>query len=241
MTRVPSVSGSDTSTVLLFRIAAGCAVVGALAVSFVLALLGDVPRGDPVAVLEHVNDRPWMWMRLSGILGMLAWVVAFAALARAVSGERARVIADLARPLLAVAVAVFAVDYAVDGLSVGQVAIDWADGSVSSEVLVERAQVLELVAGATSILSQALLGLALLVHAVAYLFTDDFPKVVTWFGVVGCAGWFVGGGLLFAGVPGVSFELFLPFSMLTMLWVLAVGVLAWRRGTRVARAGPALS
>lgn len=234
---LPVTETSDTPTVPLLRIAACAAVAGVLAVSVVLALLGDVPRGEPAAVLDHVNDRPWVWMRLSGILGMLAWVVAFAALARSMRGERARAIAGLAQSLLVVAVAVFAVDYAVDGVGVAQVANAWADGTAPRDELLQQTQTLELVAGGLSILSQALLGLALLVHALAQLDTDEFPKLLTWLGIVGCAGWFLGGSLRFAGVPGVSFELFIPFTMVAMVWVAGVGVVAWRRGSALARAG----
>ncbi|MBB4934511.1 hypothetical protein F4561_005331 [Lipingzhangella halophila] len=232
----PATEASGTETVLLLRIAACAAVAGTVAISVAFALLGDVPRGDPVAAFDHVNDRPWLWIRLGGIMAMLAWVVAFAALARVMSGERARAVAGLAQPLLMVAVAVFAVAYAVDGLSIGHVADAWANGTAPQGELVQQAKVLELVSGAASILSQSLLGLALLAHAVAHLYTDDFPKLLTWVGIAGSAGWFLGGGLLFAGVPGLSFELFVPFTMLATLWVAGVGVVAWRRGSRLARA-----
>ncbi len=235
MTSVTATHAPEASPVLLSRVALCCAVVGTVAVSIVFALLGAVPRGEPAAVLDHVNERPWFWMRLAGILGMLAWVVAFSALARLMNGTRARTIAGLAQPLLVVAVAVFAVDYAVDGFSIGVVAEEWANGSTPKEELLAQARLLELIAGGTSILSQALLGLALLGQAVAQLFSTDFPKLWTWLGVVGCAGWFLGGSLLFAGVPGVSFSLFVPFSMVATVWVAGVGIVAWRSVSRRTR------
>ncbi|MFI9400633.1 DUF4386 domain-containing protein [Nocardia sp. NPDC052316] len=214
---------------LQLRIGGIVALTGVVLIAFVNALLGNVPRTDYLAVLEHVNERPWFVMRLAGILAMLAWVVAFSTVGRTVRDPLGRVVARMGEPVLIVAVAVFAVDYAHDGFGIGVTAERWAAGDLAAGNAVADARMLEVLVGATSMLSQALLGLGLTIYAAALLLTREFSRILCWLGLIGAAGWFLGGAALVARVDGLRFEVVLPFIGAATIWVTGIGITLIRR------------
>ncbi|CAM4005605.1 DUF4386 domain-containing protein [Nocardia ninae] len=217
---------------LQLRVAGIVALTGVVLIVFVNSLLGEVPRTEYLAVLDHVNERPWFVMRLAGILAMLAWVVAFSTVGRTLRDPIGRVIARMGEPVLIVAVAVFAVDYAHDGFSIGVTAERWAAGELAANDAVADARVLEVLVGATSMLSQALLGLGLTIYAAALLLTREFSRILCWLGIIGAAGWFLGGAALIARVDGLRFEVVLPFVGAATIWVTGIGITLIRRSFR---------
>lgn len=155
---------------------------------------------------------------------MLSWAVAFSTTGRTLRDPVSRATAQIAEPVLVVAVAIFAVSYAHDGFSSGVIAQRWTAGELARSDAVSDARVVENLVGGTSILSQSLIGLALLLYAVAMLKSGHYSRILCWLGIVGTAGWFLGAAALFMQLPGTSFELFLPFVGLAMIWVISVGV-----------------
>ncbi|GAB3298287.1 hypothetical protein GCM10027563_41520 [Parasphingorhabdus pacifica] len=139
----------------------------------------------------------------------------------------------MAQPVLIVAVALFAVTYAHESFSSDVLARQWAAGELDAGSATADARITEGLIGGTSILSQTLLGLALAVHALAMLRTKQYPRVLTWIGIVGTLGWFLGGSALFLRLPGISFELLLPFVGLAMVWVVGIGISLLRRSGTV--------
>ncbi|ASU77019.1 DUF4386 domain-containing protein [Actinopolyspora erythraea] len=193
-------------------------------VSQFLQRRGDIPRGNPVGVFDHVLGTPWLAAALLGILGALCWAVAFPAAGRALRDPVSRVVARMADSLMVVAVALFAVNYAHDGFGGGMLARRWASGELEAGVAAGDFRVVEVLVGGTSVLSQALLGLALGGYALAMLRGRQYPRTLSWLGVVAATGWFLLGSALFLRLPWASFELLLPFAGLAMVWTLGVGI-----------------
>ncbi|GAB3489417.1 DUF4386 family protein [Amycolatopsis cihanbeyliensis] len=202
-------------------------------VSTLLQQRMDIPRGDPLGGLAHIEARPWFAAALAGMLGMLCWGMAFTAAGRSLRDPAGRTLARMAEPVLLVAVAVFAVHYAHDGFSSGVLAGQWSSGERDPAAALADSRVMEGLIGGTSILSQTLIGLALALYALAMLRGRQYPRVLSWVGLVGSAGWFLGGSALFLRLPGMSFELLLPFTGLATVWVVGVGITLVR--TRVPR------
>lgn len=193
-------------------------------VSNVLQQRAGIPRGDPLGVLDYIDGRPWFAAALAGTLGMLCWVVAFATIGRALRDPVSRSIARMGEPLLVVGVALYAVHYALDGFSSGILAEQWTSGELDAGAATAASRVVEGLVGGTSVLSQTLVGLALAVYALAMLQSKQYSRILSWLGVVGTAGWFLGGSALFLQLPGASFALPAAFVGLVMVWVLGVGV-----------------
>lgn len=189
----------------------------------------DIPRGEPLGVLEHIAGRPWFAAALAGVLGMLCWAMAFASAGRGLRDPVSRSVARMSEPVLIVAVALFAVHFAHDGFSSGVLARQWASGELDAGAAVADSRVMEGLVGGTSILSQALLGLALAGYALAMLRSRQYSRVLTWFGIVGTLGWFLSGSALFLRLPGTSFQVMLPFVGLATVWVVGVGITLIRR------------
>src|SRR5262249_36137398 len=105
-------------------------------------------------------------------------------------------------------------------------------GEVGTGEALADVGVLELLIGATSMLAQTLIGLGLLAYAVAMLASREYSRVLCWLGIVGSAGWFLGGAALVARVPGMVFEVVLPFAGLASVWVTGVGITLLRRAAR---------
>lgn len=237
MTENTTDAGATTTPETTRRRASG-ATGAVLVVGSVLLMAGaalqqrqDIPRGDALGVLAFVDARPW-WSTaaLAAVLGMLCWAMALPALGRAMTDDVARTVARLAGPALAVAVAVFAVEYAHDGYSSAALARRWADGAGTAAVVAGDQRMVEILVGGTSMLAQTLIGFALSGFALAMLWDRQYPRALSWLGIVGTAGWFLAGAALFVGLPGSSFAVLLPFSALTMIWVLIVGLVLVRRG-----------
>ncbi|KIH97862.1 hypothetical protein LP52_17260 [Streptomonospora alba] len=196
----------------------------------VLQQRAEIPRGDPSAVLDHIAGNPWFAAALVGVLGALCWAVAFAAVGRTLTEPLSRAIAQMAEPVLIVAVAVFAITYAHDGFSSGVLAQQWSSGERGAGTALVDIRVMEGLVGGTSALSQPLLGLALAVYALAMLRSGQYGRVLSWVGLIAALGWFI--SALFLRLPGASFELLLPFVGVATIWVLAVGIALLRQSYR---------
>ncbi|AYY11807.1 DUF4386 family protein [Actinobacteria bacterium YIM 96077] len=205
-------------------------------VSNLLQQRADIPRGDTLGVLEYIDGKPWLVAAFAGVLGMLCWVMAFTTAGRALREPVSRSIARMAEVTLIVAVALFAVNFAHDGFSSGVLAQEWASGEIEADAAAVDIRVVEGLVGGTSILSQTLLGLALALYALAMTRSGQYSRVLSWMGIVGTLGWFLGGSALFLQLPGASFELLLPFVGLATVWVLGVGITLIRRSSQGSRA-----
>ncbi|NYH80705.1 hypothetical protein FHR84_004071 [Actinopolyspora biskrensis] len=198
----------------------------------------DIPRGDPLGVFGYIDGKPWFVAALLGVFGMLCWAAAFVAAGHALRDPISRSIARMAEPLLVVATVLFAVNYAHDGFSSGMLAQQWTSGELDPDAATAAYRVVEILVGGVSTLSQALVGLALAVYALAMLRSRQYPRVLSWLGIVGTVGWFLAGSALFLRLPGSSFELLLPFSGLATVWVLGVGITLLRRNFSDVRLDP---
>jgi hypothetical protein len=70
-----------------------------------------------------------------------------------------------------------------------------------------------------------LLGLSILLYGLTLAFSNGFPRWLGWVGAVAGAGWTIGALI-------VSFEVIVPFTALSWIWMVAIGAVMWvRAGT----------
>ncbi len=54
----------------------------------------DIPRGDPIELLDYINGRLWLGTALAGVFAMLSWGAAFLLIGRSLPEPTSRVIAQ---------------------------------------------------------------------------------------------------------------------------------------------------
>jgi hypothetical protein len=212
------------------RAAGACLVVGAVIFGGFRILHGDLPANDPQAALEFIQHRPiYELVHLSTIAGLLVLVGGFVMLAGRLT--RATDLARLATTSAQIGAAVFIVDFTIDGVTGHDLAEAYA--AAPRPELVQAAGTAFAMLRGTSLTSLViLLGLPLVLFGVA-LVRQGYPAWLGWSGVVLGAGTTLAATLLlfdadlFDGVVLYG----LLASILVPLWIVVLGVTAWRSTT----------
>jgi hypothetical protein len=195
---------------------------------------GDMPDQTTEITLRHIAARPeWRLVHLIGIVSVLCWVGAFAALARSLPPGASGFLGQAAVLAVAVGAAVFVVDYSIDGY-VGKEAADaWAAASGPEKgvrLLVAEAALSPLGGTFRSFIAW-LFGLPFLLLGAAVASSRQYPRWLGGLASVAGAGAVVAGTTRFLDLNVVPFPvLFGAFVIPLNIWLAAMGVLMWRRG-----------
>jgi hypothetical protein len=228
---------------LLLRIGAICAITGPLVLTASFAPHGDLPTNESALIgeavaLQYVAAHPtWLILHTATIVAGLLWIGAFTALAGTLAPGPA---AALGRLLVASATVggVFVVfDYGVDGYALKILADEWAaaSGPERAQLQLMAETALWLLNGTFRSEIAVFYGLTVLVAGLAVTLDDHYP---TWFGTIAAvagAAVLVNGLSSFAGIGlgNQDFLVFIAILPIEGLWLLALGVLMWRRAGRV--------
>jgi hypothetical protein len=242
MKEVTASSNVDHQRTLL-RIGALCAILGPILLIASLAPHGDLPTDDAkllgeVAAMRFVADHPlWYVLHLGTMVAGVLWLGAFAALAGTLAPGRASALGHLLVPS-AVLGAVFVVfDYGVDGFAFKMLAGAWAAAPPA-----EQAQ-LQLMADTAAWFLNGTFrseigifyGLTVLLAGLAVAHDGRYPR---WFGRIAA----LAGGLVLlnalVSLAGIrltrqDFLLFVTIVPIESIWLVALGVMMWRRAGRV--------
>lgn len=204
-------------------------IAGGLIAGTVLYVLPSAAHGNPPiesaeATLHYVAERSATWrpIHLVNIAAVLLWAVSLAALGDRLQGP-ARDVARAGRLTAAVATAVFAVYFSLHAMALPVAAARFVGGAADPAALLTQVEAVLLVLGATAFTAQALVGVMIGVHGLALTLDRRLPR---WLGVVGLV---AGLGWL-AGAVIVDFAVIVPFTALTWLWAIVLGIVVWRRG-----------
>lgn len=222
----------------IIKLGAVCAVVGAAGFLAAGGLHGDLPR-DAEAAVRYLAARPyWSAVHLLAMVSALLWVPAFAGLASTLRGGMSWVLGRLAVAAVIIGVAVFIIDYSIDGYSLKFVADEWAATSGDSGKLLAADAVLGVLRGTVLSSLAWLFGLPFLVVGLAVVLDVGHSR---WFGWIPLV---TGGGCTLAGLaayarvfPGSFTEplflaaIFLSFG--SFIWLGASGVVMWRSAARL--------
>jgi hypothetical protein len=222
---------------MLLRAGAISAIAGAV---FALIVNFFHPRasdpGNAEEFLQTVADSSaWMWIHAGLILALILITGGLAALYRSITSEPGASWARLGFVAALVGAAVWLGGAAVDGYALKPAADAWANAmepEKSAALLVGSA--LWRVEVAAFFLSTFLyLGVAVTLYGLAVALSDAYPKWLGWVAVVAGVVSAVIGAVEFMQGPSVFWSniLFTLVALIATLWVLAMGVLMWRKGT----------
>ena len=216
------------------RIGATCAITGSILL-FAGTYLHpqEADPNDPVAAFtEYAADQLWVASHLMQLMGVTLMVAALLFLAQqleSVSGTGwSRLAAGGAIASLAVATAL----QAVDGIALKTMVDAWAAApAVQKEVAFHAAfAVRQVEIGLASLLS-LLFGLTVTVYGVALLVDHTYPNWVGGVAIMGGVPTMVAGVVMaYTGFSGLAMAINMPAGSILLVWMLALGVLMWRRG-----------
>lgn len=217
-------AGTQPSTRAM-RVAAVGLVVGTLLYIVPSAVHGNPPIDDARSVLGYVAERPtWRAIHLVNILAVLVWLGSFALLGP-VFRDGAAAVSRVARVVLTVAAAVFAVYFSIHAFGLSTAADAYFAAGADQAAVLERTETVLILLGSIAFTAQAMLGLGVLLYGVTVARTRGLPSWLGWVGAVAGAGWLV-------GAVAVEFAVIVPFTVVTWVWTIVLGVALFRAGRR---------
>ncbi len=234
----------DPSNRTILRIGAVAAVLGA--VVSVAAGMGFGNLTNEVGaeqVLRSISARPdWYWpaVHLGFILGAFLWVGAFVALAVSLETGISRALGWLGAAAVIAGAGIHVVDSSISGFALASLANAWASAPAAEQANLLRVgdTLLYVLNGTWSSVHSYFHGLPFILSGLAVVFSRRYPTWLGWVGVIGGAGSLVGGVLLLFDVSFGSARLFIVLAQLVSLWMVAMGVLMWRRAGAAQNGAP---
>ena len=221
----------------LLRTGAVLAIVGAIAFMVGQSIGPSVDPDDTAAFLQDTAEST---TSVAGYLlvfvGNALMVGALVALYRSITDGPGAALARLGFATALVALAVNAVWLGIQGMATKELAEAWVNAPAEEKAAAFRVAeaVQHMVIGVAS-LGSVLYGTAILLYGLAVALSNIYPRWLGWVAVVVGVGTAVAGLLLF--LIGISLGTLIPyalFSILSLLWVLVMGVLMWRRASAAA-------
>ena len=216
------------------RIGAVAAIAGSVTL-FVATLLHPMSAdpNDPVAAFaEYAADRLWVASHLGQFLGVVLIGVALLALGRSLTnGPRVETCVTIGAAGTIASVATAAVLQAVDGVALKRMVDGWAASPAEQKDAVFWAAygVRQVEVGVASLLS-LLLGLTVCSYAIALLSCATYPRWLGTIGLLGASGLITAGVVqAYSGFSPLAMNVSMPSSSVFLLWLIAVGVVMWRR------------
>jgi hypothetical protein len=145
--------------------------------------------------------------------------------------HRSWALAWLGAASLIVGAAIHVVDSSVSGFGLAALASAWASASAPEQPNLLRVgdTLLYVLNGTWPSVHSYFHGVPFILSGLAVARSARYPAWLGWIGILGGAGSLVGGVLMFLGVSLGSERLFIVFAQLVSLWMVAMGVLMWRR------------
>jgi hypothetical protein len=216
------------------RTGAVCAISGA-----VLLFVGTYlhpSEADPneavAAFTEYAADHLWVASHLTQLGGVALMVAALVLLSQQLEAASRRGWARLAGGGAIASLAVAAALQAVDGIALKRMVDAWSSAPAAQKDVAFHAAfaVRQVEIGLASVLS-LVLGLTVTVVGVALLVDNTYPKWMAGLAIVGGVPTMVAGVMMaYTGFSGLAMAITMPASSILLVWMLALGVLMWRRG-----------
>ena len=204
-------------------------------VGFVVNLFHPSPPWDPEEIFRLVATRPhWLQLHFFAMLTALCMVSGMALLSRNLTGGLARALGMFARYLFLISGTAFVVMTMIDGYGFSTAArlFNAADSAHRDLLLASGRAVVQVEHSLFPVFAAVFLGMSFVVMGAAVWRSENFPR---WLGA-----WGVLGGLMCAAVGvGVVFRLPVPLPVwliglvLDITWFLATGVMMMRVGMQV--------
>lgn len=202
-----------------------------LMVTTMLHPLGADP-GDPIAAFtEYAADHAWVATHLGQFLGIALMFVGLVALSDSLSEEPIAWLARLGVYVAAAALGATAVLQAVDGIALKVMVDNLAAASEEQKpsTFLAALAVRQIEVGMASFMA-LLFGTALALLSGAVAKSTAYPTWLGWLGLAAGVGTVVGGLLMaFTGFSMTAMNVALPFNLILVIWMVAIGFLLWQR------------
>lgn len=209
------------------------ALIGGLGYFVTLLFHGDLPDQTTEIALNYIAGRPeWSFLKLSLMTNIMLWVGAFVALASTFSRGASWLLGHMAVACLLVGAAIVFVEYSILGHEMPKVAAEWqmATGQAKAEKLLVAETLLSVTSGLFLSFLIWLIGVPYMLLGLSVAFGRDYPRWLGWLAFVLGAGVIIAGTTRFLGINLVPFPvLYGGFIIPLNLWLVAMGVLMWRR------------
>ncbi len=191
---------------------------------------------DPVAAFsEYAADRHWVASHLTQLAGVTLIVGALLVLARELESGGRAVLPRIASGGAITSLALTAVLQAVDGIALKVIVDAWAGVESPEKAGLFHAAfgVRQVEVGLASVTSM-FFGLTVTVYGIALWNSRHYPRWVAVLALLGGIPTLVGGVLIaYTGFSNLAMTVYMPASLLILVWVILVGALMWRHGTAV--------
>lgn len=226
------------------RLGAAAAILGAF-VSVAAGigfsnLTNEVSTEDVLQSIAALPPGYWPAVHLAFIVGALLWVGAFVSLAESTTPGSGRGLGWLGVAAMVIGAAIHVIDSSISGSALPALAAAWDSAETSEQANLLRVgdSLLYILHGTWSGVHSYFHGVPFILMGLAVAVSRCYPAWVGWVAVAGGTGSLVGGVLILVGVSAGAGQLFIVFAQIVSLWMVAMGVLMWRRagGRRVADA-----
>ena len=230
----------------LLRIGAVCAILGAL-VSVAAGIgFGNLTNETTTeAILSYVSSRPyWYWpaVHLGFILGALLWVGALTALSGSLVQGVGWALGRWGAASVIVGAAIHIVDSSINGFGLRALADAWAAAPSPEQVSLLGAgdTLLWILGGTWASVVSYFHGVPFVLFGLAVVLDRSYPAWLGWVGVVGGAGSVASGIMMFLSVGTFPGRPYIAFALVVSVWMVAMGVLMWRRAGATRNGEPTL-
>ena len=230
----------------LLRIGAVCAILGAVvSVAAGIGFGNLTNESGTEAILRYVSSRPnWYWpaVHLGFILGALLWVGALTALASSFTNGTGWALSRLGAASVILGPTIHIVDSSINGFGVTALADAWVAAPASEQASLLRVgdTLLSILGGTWASVVSYFHGMPFILFGLAVALDRSYPAWIGWVGFVGGAGSLACGIMMFLSAGLFPGRLYIAFALIVSVWMVAMGVLMWRRAVAAQNGEPTL-
>ncbi len=194
---------------------------------------GADPNDAVAAFSEYAGDQWWIASHLTQLLGVALIVCALIQLSRLLASGSARGLAWIGAAGSIASLAIAAALQAVVGFELKMMVDAWAAAAEPDKTTLFYTTygVRQIEVGLASITS-LLFGLIMCVYGVALISDHRFAKWLGWLPIIGGIPTAIAGVVIaYTGFSGLAMSINMPANSLLLIWIIALGVLFWRRDT----------
>ena len=200
---------------------------------------GADPNDAVAAFSEYADAQWWIASHLTQLLGLALMVCALIQLSRLLASGSARGLAWIGAAGSIASLAIAAALQAVDGIALKMMVDAWAAAAEpdKSTLFYATYGVRQIEVGLASITS-LLFGLTMCVYGVAVISAHRLAKWLGWLPIIGGIPTAIAGVVIaYTGFSGLAMSINMPANSLLLIWIIALGVLFWRRDTEESATG----
>ena len=200
---------------------------------------GADPNDAVAAFSEYADAQWWIASHLTQLLGLALMVCALIQLSRLLASGSAKGLPWIGAAGAIASLAVAGAVQAVDGIALKMMVDAWAAAAEPDKTTLFYATygVRQIEVGLASVTS-LLFGLTMCVYGVAVISDHRLPKWLGWLPIIGGIPTAIAGVVIaYTGFSGLAMSINMPANSLLLIWILALGVLFWRRDTEESATG----